>query len=39
MRLPGGYLDWHSVPQQLVGAQVGLIETDSGSVGGGQQFL
>jgi len=39
MRLSGGNLHRHSVPQQLIGAQVGLIKAEAGSVGGGQNFL
>ena len=39
VRLPGGDLHRHAVAQQLVGAQVGLVERDARGVGGGLQLL
>ena len=39
VRLSDGDLHRDSVAQQLVGAQVGLIKGDAGSVGGGHQLL
>ena len=39
VRLAGGDLHRHAVAQQLIGAQVGLIERDAGRVGGGLQLL
>jgi hypothetical protein len=39
VRLPGGDLNRHAVAQQLVGAQVGLIERDSSGVRRGFQLL
>ena len=39
VRLAGGDLHRHAVAQELVGAQVGLVERDAGRVGGGLQLL
>ena len=39
VRLAGGDLHRHAVAQQLVGAQVGLIQRDAGGVGSGHQLL
>ena len=39
VRLSGGNLHRHAVAQQLVGAQVGLIERDAGGVSSGHQLL
>ena len=39
VRLSGGDLHRHAVAQQLVGAQVGLIQGDAGGVRGGHQLL
>ena len=39
MRLPGCNLYRYAIAQQLVGAQIGLIQGDAGGVGGGQELL
>ena len=39
MRLPSGDLHGHAVAQELVGAQVGLVERDARRVGGGLELL
>lgn len=39
MRLPGCNLYRYAIAQQLVGAQIGLIQGDAGGVGGSQELL
>ena len=39
VRPPGGKQHLHRVAQQVVGAQVGLVERDAGHIGGGFQLL
>jgi hypothetical protein len=39
VRLSGGDLHGHAVAQQLVGAQVGLVEGDARGIRSGHQFL
>ena len=39
MRLPGCNLYRYAIAQQLVGAQIGLIQGDAGGVGGDQELL